>query len=437
VFEAPLTILFTDVERSTELRTQRGDSAAHSLLRAHEALVRSCVEEHGGREVKALGDGFMVVFASARQGLVCAKAIQCALAERNRNAPGDEIHVRIGLNTGEVTEESGDLYGQAVNAAARIAARANAGEILCAEVVKALAGSDPQFSFRDRGRVRLKGFPERWRLFALDWAPAPTEVGTDSVADPAAALRIYLGGRVRLEGLHLVVDERSFPGRQGRLAFAFLAVERRRPVPRDELAELLWPDGTPPSWDAALSAIVSKLRTLLGRVGLDGSRTLSGALGCYQLVLPAGVWVDLEVAHDALHRAEAGLRSGDDLGTARNLADVASHITRRPFLPGEEGPWVDRMREYLRGLELRAHDCLSELWLVIGDHEMAVVLAEKAIGLDPFRENAWQLLMRGHAAAGNRVEAVRAYERCRKLLAEELGISPGPSTEAVRREILG
>jgi class 3 adenylate cyclase/tetratricopeptide (TPR) repeat protein len=164
---APLTILFTDVEGSTDLRTQRGDAAAHRILRSHEDVVRRCVADHDGKEIKALGDGFMVAFASVRNALVCAIAIQRELEERNVESPGEELRVRIGVNTGEVTVEGDDIYGQAVNAAARIAGRANGGEILVSEIVRQLAGSGPDFAFADRGRVRLKGFPERWHLYGL------------------------------------------------------------------------------------------------------------------------------------------------------------------------------------------------------------------------------------------------------------------------------
>lgn len=249
-------------------------------------------------------------------------------------------------------------------------------------------------------------------------------------------LRVYVVGRVTLEHSGGVVDEREFPGRQGRLVFTYLAVDRRRAVPRDELADVLWPDGPPPSWDVALSALVSKVRVLLARAGLDGSLALPGALGCYQLRLPDDAWVDLEVARDALHKAETGLKQGDDVVAARGFADIASHITRRPFLPGDEGPWVDQMRGNLRGLEVRSHDCLSALWLAVGDSAMAVTVAERAIEVDPLRESSWRHLMRGHEAAGNRVEALRAYERCRTLLADELGISPSPDTQALFGELL-
>src|SRR5690348_9551473 len=86
--EAPLTILFTDVEGSTDLRTRRGDAAADEVLLAHEQVVRDCVANYGGREIKALGDGFMIAFASARRGLTCAMSLQRALEEHRRHSPG-------------------------------------------------------------------------------------------------------------------------------------------------------------------------------------------------------------------------------------------------------------------------------------------------------------------------------------------------------------
>ena len=122
---------------------------------------------HSGREVKALGDGFMVVFASPRKALECAVAIQQELEDRNIDSPDEAVRVRIGVNTGEVVVEGDDVYGQAVNAAARIASRAKGGEILVSEIVRQLAGSGPDFVFTDRGRLRLKGFPDRWHLYGI------------------------------------------------------------------------------------------------------------------------------------------------------------------------------------------------------------------------------------------------------------------------------
>ncbi|MFY9588959.1 MAG: AAA family ATPase [Actinomycetota bacterium] len=174
--EGAVTVLFTDVEGSTDLRTRLGDELADELLGLHEEIVRHGVAQHGGREIKSLGDGFMVAFASPRKAISCAVEIQRALDERNRAHPGREIRIRIGINAGEVNEIGGDLMGAAVNAASRIAGKARGGQILIANVVKDLAGMRPDLSYVDRGLYWLKGFPERWRLFeVLRRAAGPVE----------------------------------------------------------------------------------------------------------------------------------------------------------------------------------------------------------------------------------------------------------------------
>ena len=165
--EGAVTVLFTDVEGSTDMRTRLGDEIADELLRTHEEIVLERVTKHGGREIKALGDGFMVAFTSPRKAISCAVEIQRALDDRNRANAGRELRVRIGINAGEVSEKAGDLFGAAVNAAARIAGKARGGQILIANVVKDLAGMRPDLSYVDRGLFWLKGFPERWRLFEV------------------------------------------------------------------------------------------------------------------------------------------------------------------------------------------------------------------------------------------------------------------------------
>ena len=105
-----LTVMFTDVVGSTALRTRVGDAPAQSILDAHDAAVRRTVELHGGRVVKSLGDGYLAVFESARHAVAAAVAIQ-----RDRDQP---IAVRIGLHTGEVLQQGGDVLGEAVHAAA-------------------------------------------------------------------------------------------------------------------------------------------------------------------------------------------------------------------------------------------------------------------------------------------------------------------------------
>ncbi len=115
---------------------------------------------------------------------------------------------------------------------------------------------------------------------------------------------------------------------------------------------------------------------------------------------------------------------------------VATSVTRRPFLPGEEGPWVTRKRSALRDVRVRALECRAEILIGKGDHAGAARDAEEVLQLAPFRETGYQLLMHAHAGAGNPAEALRAYERCRSLLANELGTSPSGPTEALYLEIL-
>src|SRR5829696_4592563 len=124
-------------------------------------------------------------------------------------------------------------------------------------------------------------------------------------------LRIYLTGRVLVEDSGTILfDERRLMGRQGRLVFAHLVGEHLRAVSRDELAEELWPDTVPPSWERSLSALISKLRALIAGVGVPDV-ALTGSFGHYQLLLPAGVWIDAQAASEAIDRAESALRRGN------------------------------------------------------------------------------------------------------------------------------
>ncbi|MEX2527715.1 MAG: bacterial transcriptional activator domain-containing protein [Gemmatimonadota bacterium] len=238
---------------------------------------------------------------------------------------------------------------------------------------------------------------------------------------------------VEARGVRL--EPEDFPGQQGRTAFACLVSERDGPVSRSALADVLW-DGSPPgSWDQALSSLASKLRSLLGRIELDGSEVLRGSAGCYELHLPPGSWVDHEAALDAIHQAEAAFRVGDPRA-AYGPSAVAHHIARRPFLPGEKGRWIEERRDRLRGILARALECRAEVYLWNKEYTLALEAARDLVTLEPFRESGYRLLMRAHAAAGNGAEALRVYERCRELISHELGVGPSPETRALHAEVL-
>src|SRR5262245_23050562 len=126
-------------------------------------------------------------------------------------------------------------------------------------------------------------------------------------------LRIYLTGELCLTAGDALIRGDRLPGRQGRLAFAYLVDRRAHPVPRDELAEVLWTGTLPAASEVALSAIVSKVRALLVEAGL-GRSVLAAESGCYQLTLPSRAWVDVDAAIDSVHMAEAALLAGDPAG---------------------------------------------------------------------------------------------------------------------------
>jgi len=250
-------------------------------------------------------------------------------------------------------------------------------------------------------------------------------------------VRFYLTGRVCIEVAGAerpaLIDQSQLPGRQGRSALVYLVVERGRPVSPDELAAALWGDSLPPSWLTSLRAIVSKLRAVLASSGRD--LAIAGDGGCYQVVL-GDSWVDVSGAFNSVDRAEGALRRRDG-GVAWSEATVAAAITRRPFLPGVDRPWVGAERGRLRGARVRALDVLVEVLLARGDHPVALEIARELVHLEPYREAGHRQLMRAHLGAGERGEAARVYEGLRRLLAEELGVDPAPETQQVWRQALG
>ena len=249
-------------------------------------------------------------------------------------------------------------------------------------------------------------------------------------------LRIYLTGEVAVErGEHLLRDA-DLAGRQGRLALVYLVSERERAVTQSELAELLWPESLPPSWPVALSAVISKLRQKLGSIGLDRDQIIANAFRCYQFRPPADAWIDLEAAADALHEAEGALLANQPEG-AYGPALIATTIARRPFLVGEEASWVQTRRAKLRDVLVRALDCRVEALLWNGELALAQDQARAAVELEPFRESGYRRLMQVLVKKGDRAEAVRVYNECRRLLAEELGVAPSTETESLRRALTG
>ena len=163
-----LTILFTDMEGSTTLTQRLGDASAQEILRTHNSIVRDALKTHGGSQIKHTGDGIMASFPSASRALECAMGIQRAFAAHNQENPDTPIQVRMGLNAGEPVAEDEDLFGTAVQVAARICAHAEPCQILASNVVQELAAGKG-FAFSDQGEAALKGLEKPVHLYEARW----------------------------------------------------------------------------------------------------------------------------------------------------------------------------------------------------------------------------------------------------------------------------
>jgi DNA-binding SARP family transcriptional activator len=235
-----------------------------------------------------------------------------------------------------------------------------------------------------------------------------------------AQTKVQLCGKlvVELDGRRV---EDALPGRQGRLLFAFLAVNRNRTLAREDLLTALWPDGR----DGGLAPLLSKLRRV---VPVDGTR----------LQLPDGAWVDVEAAADAVHRAESAVALGEH-HRAWGPAQVAMFVSGRTFLPGEDLDWIEETRRSLGDLHLRAVEAYAQAGLGIGGTELAAAVrsGRELVRLEPYRETGYRILMQALAAEGNAAEALRVYDDLRRLLHDELGAAPSTATQELHRRLLG
>lgn len=164
-----LTILFTDVVGSTELGAERGDEHAQAILGRSAALASEAVGDNGGSVVKSLGDGLLCTFRGPRAAIAAAIAVQGAHAQWQAEDGADSVPVRIGIHTGEVDESDEDVHGEAVNAAARICAAADRGQILISSTARGAAGSGAGLNFSKPQQFDLKGFPAPFELSAVNW----------------------------------------------------------------------------------------------------------------------------------------------------------------------------------------------------------------------------------------------------------------------------
>jgi class 3 adenylate cyclase len=154
------TILVVDIVRSTEKAARLGDSRWTQVMNHYYAVVRKELKTLRGKEVVTTGDGLLATFAAPASGIRCATAIREAVRTLG-------LEIRVGLHAGEYKVSGPDVVGLAFHVGARVAAKAQAGEVLVSSAVKDLM-SQSKIRFKDRGIHRLRGVPERWRLYRVE-----------------------------------------------------------------------------------------------------------------------------------------------------------------------------------------------------------------------------------------------------------------------------
>jgi len=242
--------------------------------------------------------------------------------------------------------------------------------------------------------------------------------------------RIQLCGRfvVRLGGQRL---EDGLPGANGRLLFAYLVLNRRRRMSRDELLIAIYGEDASPDYHARLTVLLSKLRSIVGRDAVAGRSEV-------ELVLPPDAFVDVEAALRAVHRAESHVASSE-WAEAWGPAGVAYHIASRHLLQGQDRPWLDEWRRRLADVRVRGLECFAAARLGLGGPTLpqAEQCARQLIELAPYRETGYRILMEALERRGNAAEALLVYDRLRVLLRDELGTAPGAELQTLHRRLLG
>jgi predicted ATPase/DNA-binding SARP family transcriptional activator len=243
-------------------------------------------------------------------------------------------------------------------------------------------------------------------------------------AQDAPGVRVEVIGAGAVRRGAAAVTGLGLGGRRARVALAALALADG-PLPAGRLAAMIWPDTPPPTWPVALRGVISSLRTALEPVNAGGQRLIVTTPSGYRLAHDASV--DLDLMEESL--AEAGaLAAAGRHETAIAIAEPLTVLDGDLLLPGEDGSWLTSHRARADALALRALELVAGSAGALGDHHRAVAAGRGAVSASPLNERAHRVLFRALQGAGDRAGVVQAYEACRAVLAEQLGVDPAPET---------
>ncbi len=248
-------------------------------------------------------------------------------------------------------------------------------------------------------------------------------------------IRIYTFGTLQVvRGDHLVAES-DWHTRQARQLLKILITERPRPVSTDRLIEILWPQSMPDAAATTLRSAINALRNVLEpeRPNRAPSRYIITQTPGYSFHLHPEIWLDVEQFEQTLNAAQ----HATDLAQRLALVQEAVDLYQDDYLVSDPyADWAEVERERLRERYFAALLQLAEIQALDGDYTEAISTVRRVLARDEVRENAYQALMRYQAESGDSAGALLTYERCRTILADELGADPSPLTQLWHQRIL-
>jgi DNA-binding SARP family transcriptional activator/class 3 adenylate cyclase len=426
-----VTFLFTDIEGSTSLLRQLGRTAYGELLAQQQQLLRDAFAAHEGEELDTQGDSFFVAFRSAADAVAAAVTLQRSLAAHRWLADA-EVHVRVGIHTGEATVTDERYLGLAVHRASRIGAAGHGGQVLLSETTRGLLADEELegVELRDLGEHRLKDLDRPERLYQLeidelrhDFPP----LRTDEVARVAGDVKRELLDFRILGPLEVMKDGRplALGGQKQRALLALLLLDAGRVVSVDRIVDALWGERPPRTAPTSLQNFVSHLRKVLGaNVLVTQPPGYLLRIGREQLDLECFLALVDAARQLAGQERAAKLRQALTLWRGPPLADFAFDA----FAQSEIG----RLEELRLGiLEERI-----EAEIEAGAHAELVGELEVLVEEHPLREGLRRHLMLALYRSGRQAEALQVYHDARRVLVDELGIDPSRSLQQLHGSIL-
>ncbi len=402
-------ILFADLAHYSKMAATSEEAAVDLVTRCVDLFRQAC-DEFDGEFVKSTGDGVFVIFGSAIDALEYALEMQRRLTDLSVSAPGAG-HFRIGLHLGEVRRKAGDVFGHAVNLAARVQTVAEPGGVCATEELYQAARSRPRFTFRFGGRQTLRNMPGVIAVYHVGKAsnrPVRAQAGSFSISV--------------IDGLS-VVDQNDLPltfrSRSAQALIGYLSLTPAYKEMRDKIATLLWPNRPKPAAAVALNNCI-RIATKAPGYGLDGALTRQSGI-----VILDPTRVDVDVRR-ILHELNEG-KINDAVMQRQQWPETILHGF--DSISDLFTAWIKVTRHNYRD---HAQEALEHL---IGRFDSKEPIAKRAAAallmLEPSHEGAVRCLMRHHVANGNAGAAMRTYEALRHTLREQYYLEPTPATTAL------